>query len=399
MTQLPPTTLTHDHATPERGRPWPTACTEGEEFAVTFGGQGADWFATLTELVDEHTDTSRIDRTWSRSPPAWSAPVAGQLAAALPRPFEPQLWLDRDEAPRRADTISAALGMPGVLLTQLATLDLLADEGLDLAAHRTGRLGRPLARASSASPRSPDAARPPRAAVTASDVELMAIARLIGAAATIVGRRAGLVPHGEDSPMLAVSGATLAEVEALVAEASDAARRRRRRRRQRPAPRRRERHPGRPPPPPQGHREAQRRRGRRARGQGPRRSRRSTRPSSRSRSPSASTTPPWLPPSTWSATGPRPAASTPASPSTSPTPSASRPSTGRVQLTDAVGPETRWVVDLGPADLSANMTGRALRGRGVTVIPAATDKGRDLALHRRRRGAARPPTGRRTPPR
>ena len=36
------------------------------------------------------------------------------------------------------------------------------------------------------------------------------------------------------------------------------------------------------------------------------------------------------------------------------------------------------VVDLGPADLSANMTGRALRGRGVTVIPAATEKGRDV---------------------
>src|SRR5680860_363808 len=48
------------------------------------------------------------------------------------------------------------------------------------------------------------------------------------------------------------------------------------------------------------------------------------------------------------------------------------------QLADAVGPDTRWVVDLGPADLSANMTGRALRGRGVTVVPAATAKGRDL---------------------
>ena len=43
------------------------------------------------------------------------------------------------------------------------------------------------------------------------------------------------------------------------------------------------------------------------------------------------------------------------------------------ELADAVGPDTRWVVDLGPADLSANMTGRALRGRGVTVIPAATE--------------------------
>ena len=50
----------------------------------------------------------------------------------------------------------------------------------------------------------------------------------------------------------------------------------------------------------------------------------------------------------------------------------------RARSTDAVSPQTRWVLDLGPADISANMTGRALRGRGVTVIPAATGKGRDL---------------------
>ena len=48
------------------------------------------------------------------------------------------------------------------------------------------------------------------------------------------------------------------------------------------------------------------------------------------------------------------------------------------ELTDAVGAETRFVVDLGPSDLSANLTGRALRGRGITVIPAATEKGRDV---------------------
>ena len=54
------------------------------------------------------------------------------------------------------------------------------------------------------------------------------------------------------------------------------------------------------------------------------------------------------------------------------------------QLTDAVGSQTRWVVDLGPAELSANMTGRALRGRGVTVVPAATVCGSRPALHLRR---------------
>ena len=45
---------------------------------------------------------------------------------------------------------------------------------------------------------------------------------------------------------------------------------------------------------------------------------------------------------------------------------------GPRELTDAVGTSTDYVIDLGPADLSANMTGRALRGRGGTVVPAAT---------------------------
>ena len=69
MTQLPPTTLTHDPATPERGRTLADRLHEGEEFAVTFGGQGTDWFATLRELFDEDPDTTRIARS-SRSPAA-----------------------------------------------------------------------------------------------------------------------------------------------------------------------------------------------------------------------------------------------------------------------------------------------------------------------------------------
>ena len=69
--------------------------------------------------------------------------MAGQLAAALPRPFEPQDWLVRGEEPRSGDLTDAALGLPGVLLTQLATLDLLAAEGLDLTRVGPRRRGRP----------------------------------------------------------------------------------------------------------------------------------------------------------------------------------------------------------------------------------------------------------------
>ena len=131
MTQQPPTTLTHDHTSPERGLSLADRLADGEEFAVTFGGQGADWFATLTELANENADVSRVAELVEASE-RLVAPVAGQLAAALPRPFEPQVWLAEGAAPRPADTLGVALGMPGVLLTQLTTLDLLASEGLDL---------------------------------------------------------------------------------------------------------------------------------------------------------------------------------------------------------------------------------------------------------------------------
>ncbi|MCW2847608.1 MAG: fabF [Marmoricola sp.] len=370
MTQLPPTTLTHDPASPEQGLTLADRLAEGEEFAVTFGGQGADWFATLSELVEEHTDTSRVTHLVEESA-RLVQPVAGELAAALPRPFEPQLWLTDENPPQRIDTIGAALCMPGVLLTQLTTLDLLADEGLDLTrtapiasvGHSQGIIGV----AALAGRRDGD---------ESSDVQLMAIARLIGAATSIVGRRAGLVPHGEDSPMLAVSGATLAEVRELVAaisEEGDAAtvaaingprrvvvsgttaalRRVRTAIEKRAAVEAAE-------------IEAKSRGG-------------------RAFAPTVEPVPvalgfhhPALAPAVamardWAVACGLDAGLTEHLAHAICLETVDWPR----ELADAVGPETHWVVDLGPADLSANMTGRSLRGRGVTVIPAATTKGRD----------------------
>ncbi len=371
MTQLPPTTLTTDHETPGRGLSLADRLSEGEEFAVTFGGQGADWFATLSELAGENADTSRITHLVEESA-RLVAPVAGQLTAALPRPFEPHVWLADDLTPRRADTSGAALCMPGVLLTQLATMDLLAEEGLDLTqvapvasvGHSQGIIG-------------VAALAGRREAEGSSDAELMAIARLIGAAAAIVGRRAGLVAHGESSPMVAISGATLAEVQDLVAEISqpgdtatvaaingprrvvvsgtqDALRRLRAAIEKRSATAAAE-------------IEAKTRGG-------------------RAFGPTVESIPvalgfhhPGLAPAVaiardWAEACGLDAGLTEHLAQAICVETVNWPR----ELTDAVGPNTRWVVDLGPADLSANMTGRALRGRGVTAVPAATSKGRDL---------------------
>ncbi len=376
MTQLPPTTLTHDHATPEAGRSLAERLHAGEEFAVTFGGQGADWFATLRDLFGEDPDPTRIAALVEESTRRLE-PVAGRLAAALPRPFEPHTWLTRDEQPRDTDLTTAAVGLPGVLLTQLATLDLLTAEGLDLTkvapvaavGHSQGILGV----AAFAGRREALAAG---GDATTSDADLVAIARLIGAASTIVGQRAGLVARGEDSPMLAVSGATLAEVEALAAEASDgndvavvsavngprrvvvsgtpaALRRLRAAIEKRTAAEAAE--------------IAAKVRGGRA------------------FAPTVEALPVAL--------GFHHPALAPAVAMVRDWAEACGLDAGLAEhlahaicvetvdwprdLTDSLGEATRWIVDLGPADLSANMTGRALRGRGVTVVPAATPTGRD----------------------
>ena len=135
MTQVPPTTLSHDsddhRATPQTGLALAERLRDGEEFAVTFGGQGTDWFATLRELFGEDPRTERLAALVEDSARA-VAPVADQLAAALPRPFEPQSWLTEGVVPSAADLVTGSLSLPGVLLTQLATLDQLRDEGLDL---------------------------------------------------------------------------------------------------------------------------------------------------------------------------------------------------------------------------------------------------------------------------
>ena len=264
-----------------------------------------------------------------------------------------------------------------MLLTQLATLDQLRDEGLDLAAigpvaavgHSQGILG-----VAAFAGR-----RDGRRAATAATSSSLAIARLIGAAGTIAGRRAGLVPHGQQhdqTPMLAVTGATPAELEDLLVAATSG--------QDAPAI---------------------------AAVNGPRRVVVSGSPAALRRfraaiDKRADADAAELEAKTRGGRAFRPVveplpvalgfhhpALAPAVDLVRDWAEACGLDAGLAenlahaicvdtidwprQLTDAVRRDTRWVVDLGPSTVSANMTGRALRGRGVTVIPAATEKGRD----------------------
>ncbi|QWC84843.1 DUF1729 domain-containing protein [Nocardioidaceae bacterium] len=211
-----PSTTVRGTSSSASATPFADRLTDGEPFALTFGGQGSDWLGTLSEVLDEGDRGERLSRVVERSTRILG-PVTGQVAPALSRPFTPIQWA-RTSAP--ADSDAAALSVPGVLLSQIATLDLLADEGLDLgrtsphavAGHSQGILGQ-VAYAGRRRAKGED--------LPGDDADsiLLAMARLIGAAATITARRVGLAGgrRPEDSPMLAISGEDVAVVRELVA--------------------------------------------------------------------------------------------------------------------------------------------------------------------------------------
>ncbi|HNI71705.1 MAG TPA: hypothetical protein PLO27_10290, partial [Marmoricola sp.] len=189
----------------------------GTRFAVTFGGQGASWWENLQSLYAEQRNEELLARLVTAAA-ALIQPVASETMAALPRPFTPDAWLTEDAVLSPTDLASVSLSIPGVLLTQLATMDALAAEGLDLTqtapaaamGHSQGILGvAALASRREASTEDP----------IDGDAEILALAQLIAAAATIVARRVGLIPNGH-SPMLAITGADREEIESLTQQAS-----------------------------------------------------------------------------------------------------------------------------------------------------------------------------------
>ena len=192
----------------------------GEPYAVAFGGQGAPWLDSLGELTRDNglepelTDLVNVAATHL-------AAVAADLVVVRPVGFDPVAWIleqelaDEDDAPAGPDTAtltSAAVSLPGVLLTQLAALRTLANQGLDVhevapsavIGHSAGIL-----------------AVEAVSARGSKDPEILAIAQLIGAAATLVGRRRGLLARAGKSPMLAIAGVDPERIRAIVAEMFD----------------------------------------------------------------------------------------------------------------------------------------------------------------------------------
>ncbi|BAU96830.1 fatty-acid synthase II [Corynebacterium suranareeae] len=164
-----------------------------EPFAFAFAGQGYDWLKTLRAAVAAGAGTN-VGEIVERAN-ALLAPVADDLIGTLPFGFDPVAWANDSEGPA-FDTAQSAVSVPGIFVSQIATLDSLEAQRLDVdqavsnIGHSQGVLGVHLLK------------DPTRAD------ELVAIAQLIGAAITRTARMTGLIAQGDNMPMLAIAGIT-----------------------------------------------------------------------------------------------------------------------------------------------------------------------------------------------
>lgn len=138
-------------------------------------------------------------------------PVAQELVVVRPIGFEPLQWVRalaaEDPVPSAKQLTSAAVSVPGVLLTQIAAVRALARQGMDFAAtppvaiigHSQGVLA--VESVKTAGER---------------DIELLALAQLIGAAGTLVARRRGISILGDRPPMVSVTNADPERIYALL---------------------------------------------------------------------------------------------------------------------------------------------------------------------------------------
>ncbi len=175
--------------------------TAGEPYAVAFGGQGSAWLETLEELVSSAGIESEL-ATLAGEVDLLLEPVSQELVVVRPIGFEPLRWVRalaaEDSVPSAKQLTSAAVSVPGVLLTQIAAIRALTRQGMDptgtppvaVVGHSQGVLGVESLKAAGAR-----------------DVELLALAQLIGAAGTLVARRRGISILGDRSPMVSVTNA------------------------------------------------------------------------------------------------------------------------------------------------------------------------------------------------
>ncbi|HCT9180099.1 TPA: DUF1729 domain-containing protein [Corynebacterium aurimucosum] len=164
-----------------------------EPFALSFSGQGYAWLPTLRDALAAGARPHIAEYLGAAE--ELLAPLEEELLAAAPHGFAPLAWADEEPAWAHA-LADASLSTPGILTAQLAVLESLRAQGIELedAVISIGHSQGVLAAAVVEGRMSP--------------AEALALARLIGAALETTARSAGLVRTEQGAPMAAVTGAT-----------------------------------------------------------------------------------------------------------------------------------------------------------------------------------------------
>ncbi|WP_456698395.1 fatty acid synthase subunit beta domain-containing protein [Aeromicrobium sp. P5_D10] len=185
----------------------------GTPYAIAFGGQGAPWLEPLAGLIRDFALDAELEQLVSQAEERIAA-VSTELAR-VGVTFTPLAWADVLASAESADDEDApalptsevldtpGASIPGILLAQLAGIRALHRQGIDPQAvapaavigHSQGYLAT-------------------QSLAGVPDVELLAVARLMGAAAQLVGRRRGLL----GSTMLSVSNVAPDMIDEILAE-------------------------------------------------------------------------------------------------------------------------------------------------------------------------------------
>ncbi|MCS4535295.1 type I polyketide synthase [Corynebacterium sp. HS2168-gen11] len=177
--------------------------TDNHKFAFVFSGQGLDWLSTLRASVS--FGASATVARLVQEAAALLAPIQDELARSRPHGFDPLTWVQQPEL--GIDTTHASISVPGIVLSQLATLELLEAQGLDLErattalGHSQGVWGvyawQDLTQAA----------------------EILAMAQIVGVAVARHGRLTGLIRQGEHMPMISIDGITREHLTQAIATA------------------------------------------------------------------------------------------------------------------------------------------------------------------------------------
>lgn len=213
MTTLDPTPIVPASRPVQAGTRLIDALRDGTPYAVAFAGQGGEWLPSLSDLVRDFALESELTAALDGAE-RLVAPVAGELARAGVE-FAPLAWVDAlavgesAEDDQAAEVPSAealhepAASVPGIVLTQVAGLAALRRQGLDLdQVPPVGAVGHSQGQLST------------RLLAGTDPVTVLAIARLVGAATQIEGRRRGLLGRS----MLSVSQVDPQRVRSIVDE-------------------------------------------------------------------------------------------------------------------------------------------------------------------------------------